>query len=218
MTEATMNSKPAVQLNRHFQKSVRIDCDLQSAQALEGYVSQPSCLNLLQIMSRAMAEERNSAFTWTGPYGSGKSSLALVFSALLSPRRDLQHKAKELLHLDGSAQDYVSKVFCSRRRWQVIDLVGTDRPLREALLEALINRNLAKEGDDPLQALREHTDARHGIAVIIDEMGAFLLNALRRNSMMFVQELAETAARSHGALMVTGILHQSFDAYVSGLS
>lgn len=63
-----------------------------------------------------------------------------------------------------------------------------------------------------LQERNEH------IMLIIDELGKFLTNALQDHDIYFLQELAEAAARSKGHLVILGIMHQSFDAYISGFN
>lgn len=61
---------------------------------------------------------------------------------------------------------------------------------------------------------------KHGkhVLLIIDELGKFLTNALQDHDIYFLQELAEAAARSAGHLVVLGIMHQSFDAYIAGFN
>jgi DNA helicase TIP49 (TBP-interacting protein) len=69
-----------VQINTRFVRSIRIDADYGRTDALEGFVLQPSALSALEVMARHINESQQRAFTWTGPYGSGKSSLALAVS------------------------------------------------------------------------------------------------------------------------------------------
>ena len=74
-----------VTVSRRFQRAIRIDTDLDDPAALEGFVCPQSSAMVLKAMAQHLAESGQGAFTWTGPYGSGKSSLAVAFSALVGP-------------------------------------------------------------------------------------------------------------------------------------
>ena len=72
-----------VAVSRRFQRAIRIDSDLGDPLALEGFVCPPSSAMVLEAMAQHLSESGQGAFTWTGPYGSGKSSLVIALSALL---------------------------------------------------------------------------------------------------------------------------------------
>ena len=63
---------------RRYQRAIRIDTDLGNPAALEGFICPRSSAEVLETMARHVAENGQGAFTWTGPYGGGKSSLAVV--------------------------------------------------------------------------------------------------------------------------------------------
>ena len=63
---------------RRFQRAVRIDTDLGDPSALEGFICPQSSAVVLETMARHVFESGQGAFTWTGPYGSGKSSLVVA--------------------------------------------------------------------------------------------------------------------------------------------
>src|SRR5215207_10092203 len=85
-----------VTISRQFLRSVRIDTDVGREDALSGYICQGTASSLLESMARQIAETRQRAFTWTGPYGGGKSSLALMLCSLVGGPK-LSSKAKEIL-------------------------------------------------------------------------------------------------------------------------
>src|SRR3546814_5487446 len=72
-----------VQVARRFTRAVRVDADLYDVGALDGYICSQSAIETLLLMARHRDATGHGAFTWTGPYGSGKSSLAVLFGALL---------------------------------------------------------------------------------------------------------------------------------------
>ena len=82
-----------VRIARRFLKSIRIDLDFGDAASLEGFVCPKSSADLLLTMARHVSETGQGAYTWTGPYGSGKSSLVVALSALLNGNAGLQREA-----------------------------------------------------------------------------------------------------------------------------
>ena len=95
-----MTLSDQVRVKRRFLRSVRIDTDLGEVNALEGFVCPTSFLEVLREMARHFRDSNQGAFTWTGPYGSGKSSLAVAFSALLSEHQEMREQAAEVFGQD----------------------------------------------------------------------------------------------------------------------
>ena len=58
-----------VKIARRFQRSIRLDSDLGKVDALQGFVCQRSGAEGLVSMAVQIAQTRQRAFTWTGPYG-----------------------------------------------------------------------------------------------------------------------------------------------------
>ena len=67
-----------VRVARRFQRAVRIDADLGNPRALDGFICTDSSAHLLRTMAAHVRDEKHGAFTWTGPYGTGKSSLCVA--------------------------------------------------------------------------------------------------------------------------------------------
>lgn len=66
-------------INTRFCRSININQDLGNADILAGFICPASSeIALLNIAENVYATGQ-AAFTWTGPYGSGKSSLALFY-------------------------------------------------------------------------------------------------------------------------------------------
>ena len=65
--------------------------------ALEGFVCPQSSAEVLENMARHALETGQGAFTWTGPYGGGKSSLAVVLGAMLYGKGDLRNEAQSIV-------------------------------------------------------------------------------------------------------------------------
>ena len=84
-----------VKITPRFQRAIRIDNDLDSKSAINGFVCPKSSADVLLAMVRHISETQQCAFTWTGPYGSGKSSLAIVLGSLLSGNVEHRRIAKK---------------------------------------------------------------------------------------------------------------------------
>ena len=219
-----------VSVARRFQRSVRVDTDLGRASALDGFICHGTSKIALETMSRFMLETEQGAFTWTGPYGGGKSSLALALCASISADTKLQTYARSLL----SDLPELRRAFpFGKEGWLVVPLVGQRgdpiENLREALAVAVASergaaktrrRKADKSGRDVIQRLRTEAAARPkgGVLLLLDEMGKLLEGiAAEGTDIHFFQELAEAANRSEGRLVVVGILHQAFEQYASRL-
>ena len=84
-----------VSIARRFQRSIRLDADLVARTRLQGFVCQRSAADGLLGMAGQIAQTAQRAFTWTGPYGGGKSSLAVTLARLARPqRRDAEHSRR----------------------------------------------------------------------------------------------------------------------------
>ena len=218
-----------VNVTRRFQRAVRIDLDLGDPGALDGFICPQSSAEVLKTMARHVAENGQGAFTWTGPYGSGKSSLVVALSALLHGSFSLRQSAALILGEDTATT--VWEALPPRRwGWRILPVVGRrDRPAQvvgEALeASGLLTDALpARWGEkDVLNALGrvadQHPRVGGGLIVFVDEMGKFLESAAYDGSdIYFFQQLAEVASRSGNRLVVVGILHQAFEEYAHRLS
>ena len=217
-----------VTVSRRFQRAIRIDSDLDDPLALEGFVCTRASSYVLETMARHMAEAGHGAFTWTGPYGSGKSSLVVVLSALLGADAEARLEAASIIGEETAAAVWKAMPL-KRDGWRVLPIVGRrDRPER-LVEEAIRARKLGrprhnswseKQALDTLWRIAcKDPDTSGGLVVFIDEMGKVLEGATRDGSdVYFFQQLAELASRSDGRLLVVGILHQAFEEYSYRLS
>jgi hypothetical protein len=87
-------------------------------------------------MAHHINKTRQRAFTWTGPYGGGKSSLALVLGSLVSPTKSLREGAKKIIGLSSDLEN--SEAWsCSKDGWLIIPAVGKRQSIIESLSAAL---------------------------------------------------------------------------------
>ena len=218
-----------VKVARRFQRAIRIDLDLGDPDALEGFICPQSSAEVLQTMARHVAEDGQGAFTWTGPYGSGKSSLAIALSALLNGKPSLRESAAASVG-ERTASAVWHAMPPRTKGWRILPVVGRrDRPA-QVMGEALEACGFATKAESARWtekqvlsslsgAAAEHPRAGGGLIVFIDEMGKFLESAAHEGSdIYFFQQLAEVASRSNRRLLVVCILHQAFEEYAQRLS
>lgn len=218
-----------VHIARRFLRSIRIDADLGDAAALEGFVCPQSSADILSTMARHVSETGQGAFTWTGPYGSGKSSLVIALSALLNANPGLQKEAAKLFG-QKLTKDIHAALPTGTKGWRILPVVARrDDPVTvigEAVTRTGLISRRPRGGWTESNLITALTEAageaprtHGGLLLLIDEMGKFLEGAAQDGSDIFVlQQLAEVASRSKGRLLIVGVLHQAFDEYAHRLS
>ncbi|MGI9229284.1 MAG: ATP-binding protein [Gammaproteobacteria bacterium] len=218
-----------VHIARRFLKSIRIDSDLGDAVALKGFVCPQSSTDILSTMARHVSEAGQGAFTWTGPYGSGKSSLVVALSALLNDDASLQKGAAKVFG-QKLTKEIRSAFPTGTRGWRILPVVARrDNPVAvigETVKEMGLVSRQPRGGwteNSLIAALKEIANEKPkthgGLVLFIDEMGKFLEAAAQDGSDIYIlQQLAEAASRSKGRLLVIGILHQAFEEYAHRLS
>lgn len=215
-----------VTVSRRFQRSVRLDTDHAIDGALQGYVCHGSSRQAMETMARLFQETGQRAFTWTGPYGGGKSSLALLLCQILGGSFQQNQDGLELL---GDMPCFHDAFPQEEEPWLVVPLVGRRADpvsdLREALADAVAReakpartkrRQIDPAGRDVIERLVKEVSERPeaGVLLVIDELGKYLEAAADGTAdIHFFQDLAEAAARCEGRLLIVGVLHQSFDQY-----
>jgi hypothetical protein len=224
-----MSIADRVYIARRFQRSIRIDTDIGDSAAVEGFICPRSSADVLLNMSRHVAEGKQGAFTWTGPYGAGKSSLVVTLGALLDGDAKLRKQAAKIFGRETAATLW-KRLPIGKRGWRILPVVGKrDHPVR-AIGEALDASGLAgPKSRSPwtekrLIAVLSEIAARNpnnygGLVLFIDEMGKFLEAAAQEGTDIYLfQQLAEIASRSRGRFIIVGILHQAFEEYAHHLS
>lgn len=215
-----------VQISRQYQRSIRIDADIGRADALDGYIFHSTASSVIEGMCRQVAGTNQRSFTWTGPFGGGKSSLAVALASALHPNKALRAKARAALQIDSKSA--FDKAFPVRNGWLVVPVVGRrgsvvselGAAIRKAQGKSFDGRNKPTAQSVIADLLIEAKERPNdGVLVFIDEMGKFLeASALGSgDDVYFFQELAEASARTEGRLVIVGVLHQSFTQYSARL-
>lgn len=224
-----MALKDRVHIARRFQKSIRIDTDLGEQNALDGFICPKSSANILLSMAKHVSETGQGAFTWTGPYGSGKSSLAVALSALLNGNPTLQKHASKLFGRKLTNAMWKALPTGSKG-WRVLPVVGRRENPVTAIGEALKDSGFIARRprggwteDHLISSLMEVANSKPkthgGLILFVDEMGKYLEAAAQDGTDVYIfQQLAEAASRSNGRFLLVGVLHQAFEEYAHRLS
>ena len=211
-----------------FKRSVRIDKDSDSLEALEGYVCIPSAKNVILTMLNQIKSDKQGAFTWTGPYGSGKSSLAVVLTKFVSGRKKARIAAAKLVDLD-LAQETWDILKPKKEGWKVVSVVGQRHDPIKIIGDILSKHNIISKNEcgytsnDIVEAIEKEVElcekTHGGLLLIVDEMGKFLeAVASEDTDIHLFQELAELSSRSNGKFVFVGILHQAVQEYARRMS
>lgn len=198
-----------------FRRSVRIDTDFTSVTAIDGFHCPASFQAAVAFMAAHTADTEQGAFTWTGPYGGGKSSLALALACLFGAPKAVREQAAMLF---GSATVEALKAALPYfpARWDVLPLVTERRSINTQIAELL--GLPAKAGSGKILKEIERRTQDRGLLLIMDELGRGLEAAADgEGDLHLLQDIAEIAARSQGRLIFLGILHQSFEEYAERL-
>ena len=220
-----MSLSQRVHIAPRYQRAIRIDADLNDAGALEGFVCTATFERALTTVADQFRATAHGAFTWTGPYGGGKSSLVLALAGLLGPKGPVREQAKSVL--GEAASERVTDAFRPGvSGWRIIPVIGQRRDAAHVIWDALLASGAVRDRPrrltgahvlDTLVAIAKRSN-HAGLVLVIDELGKLLEHAAGGNGdLQLFQDLAERASRSQGRLVVIGVLHQAFDEYAGRL-
>lgn len=228
--------KDVINIPDSFLRAVRLDSDKATEAALNGFVLTESHCAVIQEMADNIqsAKAHNSAFTLTGNYGVGKSSLLLFLTALLDSEsgrvNPIRRFVKDKLEKTSLNYNQLMTAFYNgrsansdeRKAKKIVSITGTDENPLKMIHTALVLHNVISVGTElstvaVIQALQEFvkSDSEYnGVVLIFDEMGKTLDFTIRNNSDIHVfQDLADFASRSNGKFILIGVLHQDIIQY-----
>jgi len=229
----------SVNINSSFQRSARIDNKI-SSEFLDHFVFHDTSKKVLNQISSSLLNSNQSGFTLTGPYGTGKSSLALFLKALISKENSIKKQAESIAKFNN--KHLFSRVFLNKKSWFTLNVIGSKDDPIDSIAEQIdqtVKDNWISKGIPSLLKTKtkktvagvikslnnlvlELNKKNHGLILIVDEMGKFLDYASSVGSdLNLFQEIAENFSNNRlnkeGEPVFIGILHQPFEEYASSL-
>ena len=122
-----------ISLNTSFQRSTRIDNEI-SKSFLENFIFHDTGKKVLNQIANSITNTNQSAFSLTGPYGTGKSSLGLFLNALISKDSKIKKQAEKISNYNS--KHIFSKVFI-KQKWFLLNLVGSKKDPIESISEQI---------------------------------------------------------------------------------
>jgi ABC-type cobalamin/Fe3+-siderophores transport system ATPase subunit len=221
-----MTSLP-ININQRYKSSTRIDGKLVDYKSfIDDFILHGTAVNALDTLSRDFAGSEQRAYTLTGPYGSGKSTVALYLASLLSSnKQERAYATKKLAKANGLLDDLTTR-FNVQKGWKVIKHVcGLEAPANSILISLYtaydieFDLNEVKILNDE-QCLKEikltlaKASKADGVLFLLDEMGKALDFQSRANKDLHLfQALADIAQQAKTSVVLVGFLHQSFSDY-----
>lgn len=213
-----------VRMQPRFFRSVNLQRDARSTEALSAYVLSP---HALQSLRRLFDGIRLSQYAWTltGPYGSGKSLFALFLSSLLCRQHHLHSLAvNKLSQADAMLAEMVSQL----PDFRPILVVGRRASPARCIIETLllvpdVPPKLRRECEQLLAGVVEervleeaairyieqlHRFWNAPLLLVIDEMGKpleYVALHPELGDLFLLQQLAEMAPQL--PMLLIGILH-----------
>lgn len=237
--------RDVIEVQHRSVRSVSLDEDRGDPEVLRGYAVGEHVLDALRRIAISLQEEpRSRAFSITGPYGSGKSSFALLLSALLGAKGEPAHRAA--IKLLREADPQLADTFVRERRSLGISERGAiaamvtahQEPVAAALVRALCHGAEAfwSKGRKPalVGRLRKAVEAEEHdqefvlevfeelvetapVLVVVDELGKNLEYAAEHagSDLYLLQQLAErVSSRGSFGGALLTLAHLGFEDYL----
>lgn len=232
-----MTNAPHYSIAVRHQRSTRIDSDL-SPDFFPGLIYHGTAQASLETLFRQYVQSKQRAYTLTGAYGSGKSTVALLMAGLLHSDANIRDAALETINEDSKKllQEVITadnKEQDTKGWLQIRAVGGVTGPVESfwnATLKALeehpntqthLNqyKDVVVDSDSALIStwkalfadIHQEVD---GVLLIADEMGKSLEFINRQGGDLHLfQDVAEELSRIDTPVIFLGLLHQAFSEY-----
>lgn len=237
-----------VSVRQRFARSVNLERDA-AQQDLEGYTLTARALDVIKRVVDALQDPRaDRALSITGPYGSGKSSLALFLALLLGAEGTSRNQADDLLrssNLELKRSLAAARKQCSAKGFILCTVVAQREPIVATLLRALRVGLLRYAGSEEkarktpafvqvldagkdisaiqMRDLIHNFSAVAPVLIVLDEFGKnleqFVSTGGSEADLFVLQEIAEWAGTATvHPVLLLTLQHLSFDDYAAAAS
>lgn len=213
------------------QRSTRIDSDL-SPEFFQGLVYHGTAQSTLETLFRQYSQTGQTAYTLTGPYGSGKSTIALLLTGLLHESPQMRDAAFKIINEESKVL-FNKSIHYSKGWLQIRAVGGVNKPVItfwNATLNALLDHSATKQIHNKYSKIQVENESQlietwellfneveslvDGVLLLADEMGKSLEFINKNNGELHLfQDLAEVLGRINTPIIFMGLLHQAFSEY-----
>ncbi len=220
--------KLLVDVMQRYKSSTRIDGQLDDSKVfIDNFILHGTAINVLETISRDFEGSEQRAYSITGPYGSGKSTIALFLSLLLSTNKDERDYAEDSLDCaEGLKSEFLTR-FKINKGWKVVKHVCAMESPAHALLLSIASSLKVKLNKSDLcnftdnecldrikELLNTKSIKEDGVLILLDEMGKALDYCSNENKDLYIfQQLADIAQQSDNQIILISFLHQPFTEY-----
>ena len=140
-----------------FARSANLERDATRTEPLDGYVVTARALDVVERIARTAASgPAGGAWSLTGPYGSGKSSLALLIDAAFGNAPQTRHIALDLIHqtsptVGNLVREAHQRYGTSKSGFSSGLATAKREPLSHTILRALHTAVVRRHGQDTLK-------------------------------------------------------------------
>ncbi len=147
-----------VSVSARFARSANLERDVTSVDPLDGYIVTARAVDVVdRLVTRATSSASGGAWSITGPYGSGKSSLALLIDGAFGEDGKVRSKALDLI--GAAAPDLRTKILnthklhgTTRSGFCLAVATASREPISHTVLRALRSAVIRRFGRIPLPA------------------------------------------------------------------
>ena len=127
-----------VEVKQRYKSSTRIDGQLNESKTfIDNFILHGTAINVLDTISRDYEGSDQRAYSITGPYGSGKSTIALFMSLLLSTNKNNREYALDSLNNAEDLRSEFSKRFKVSKGWRFVKHVCAIESPAHSLLSSI---------------------------------------------------------------------------------
>src|SRR5690554_199328 len=156
-----MSIEKKVIVNTHYTRSVNLERDANSIDVINAYIPTSRALRTFSSVAAALHNEQAPrAWSWIGPYGSGKSSASVFLGQLLSdPETETAKAALEVLK---KSDKHTAKQFAEAAKGKKgsmnVFVTGAPEPMSTRLIKSLFSATQVywnKLGEDEPTAITD---------------------------------------------------------------
>ena len=144
-----------VSVSARFARSANLERDVTSVDPLDGYIVTARAVDVVdRLATRATCSTAGGAWSITGPYGSGKSSLALLIDGAFGKEGEVRNKALDLI--GAASPDLGAKILnahelhgTKRLGFSLAVATASREPISHTVLRALHSAVIRRFGKIP---------------------------------------------------------------------